>query len=369
MIDTENIDNEAGNSTSTDKGTNSGRQQAFSDGDPATCSNVDTQNNQGVEYESKIKYKSTDSNESETKYKSTDSNNSDIVSAPVAKHICGGTTRLRWHVVHCCGGIRLRGCQPQNHENPVDNATNEVICGQGHGCDARRGANRARAVGNRLRNPVANWEKRERGDTINLQEFPFNETEGCNCQMNNNSTCLDFLELYLTDEMIELTLTETNRHAGQYLDSNLKNTYLDEWQLVTNPEIKTFIGIVLLMGIIYKLQLPMYWSTDTLYNTPIFSEMINRNRFYLILKFFHFNNNEDTNYNPNDENRDRLHKVHPFIDLMRTQFSETYYPGKNLKVLIKEVYSIKEVYISNTLSEQKEPDLVQSYMNYVQIME
>ena len=86
--------------------------------------------------------------------------------------------------------------------------------------------------------------------------------------------------------------------------------------------------------------------------------MINRNRFYLILKFFHFNNNEDTNYNPNDENRDRLHKVHPFIDLMRTQFREAYYPGKNLKVLVNLLYSIKDVYISNTLSEQKEPDLV-----------
>ena len=33
MIDTENNDNEAGNSTNTDKGANSGRQQAFSDGE------------------------------------------------------------------------------------------------------------------------------------------------------------------------------------------------------------------------------------------------------------------------------------------------------------------------------------------------
>ena len=60
--------------------------------------------------------------------------------------------------------------------------------------------------------------------------------------MNNNSTCLDFLELYLTDEMIELIVTEANRYADQYLDSNLSNTYLDEWQPVTSPEIKTLAG-------------------------------------------------------------------------------------------------------------------------------
>ena len=70
--DTENNDNEAGNSNSTNDETNSGRWQAFSDGDCTTSSNVDTQNNQGVEFES------------ETEYESTDSNDSDIVRAPVA---------------------------------------------------------------------------------------------------------------------------------------------------------------------------------------------------------------------------------------------------------------------------------------------
>ena len=146
VIDTENNDNEAGNSNSTDKRTNSGRQQAFSDSDRATSS-VDTQNNQGVEYES------------ETEYQSKDSNDSDIVMAPVAKRIRGGAIRPGRRVgVRGSGGIKQRGGrQPQNRENPVGNAANEVIRGQGRGRGARRGANRARAVGNRQHNPVANW--------------------------------------------------------------------------------------------------------------------------------------------------------------------------------------------------------------------
>ena len=146
VIDTENNDNEAGGSDSTDKGTNLGRQQAFSDGDCTTSSDVDIQNNQGVEYEC------------ETEYKSTDSNDSDIVSAQVAKQIRGGATRPGWHVCVCgCGGIRQRGgCQPQNRESPVSNAANEVIRGQEHGRGPRRRANRSRAVGNRQHNPVAN---------------------------------------------------------------------------------------------------------------------------------------------------------------------------------------------------------------------
>ena len=128
VIDTENNDNEAGGSDSTDKGTNLGRQQAFSDGDCTTSSDVDIQNNQGVEYECETEY------------------------------IRGGATRPGWHVCVCgCGGIRQRGgCQPQNRESPVSNAANEVIRGQEHGRGPRRRANRSRAVGNRQHNPVAN---------------------------------------------------------------------------------------------------------------------------------------------------------------------------------------------------------------------
>ena len=56
--------------------------------------------------------------------------------------------------------FRQRGdLQSQNQENPVNNAANEVIRGQGHGRCARRVAKTARAVGNRQRNLVASWEK------------------------------------------------------------------------------------------------------------------------------------------------------------------------------------------------------------------
>ena len=59
---------------------------------------------------------------------------------------------------------------------------------------------------------------------------------------------------------------------------------------------------------------------------------MNRNRFYLLQKFFHFNDNEDPNYNANDENHDRLHKVRPLIDLLYSQFRSVYTSGKHLSV-------------------------------------
>ena len=42
---------------------------------------------------------------------------------------------------------------------------------------------------------------------------------------------------------------------------------------------------------------------------------MNHNRFNLILKFLHFNNNEDPTFDQNDGNRNRLHKVRPLINI------------------------------------------------------
>ena len=70
------------------------------------------------------------------------------------------------------------------------------------------------------------------------------------------------------------------------------------------------------MGIIYKPSIPLYWSTDELFSTPIFSQLMTQNKFQLIEIFLHFNNNLDPLYDPLDENRDRLHKVCPILDIL-----------------------------------------------------
>ena len=46
---------------------------------------------------------------------------------------------------------------------------------------------------------------------------------------------------------------------------------------------------------------------------------MSRVRFQLILKFLHFNDNEDRDFNPNDENHDRLHKLRPFCNECETK--------------------------------------------------
>ena len=58
------------------------------------------------------------------------------------------------------------------------------------------------------------------------------------------------------------------------------------------------------MGIHFLPEINFYWSTDELYNAPIYGESMCRDRFKQILRFWHFNDND--NYDPKDPGRDRL---------------------------------------------------------------
>ena len=55
-------------------------------------------------------------------------------------------------------------------------------------------------------------------------------------------------------------------------------------------------------------------------------------RFQLLLRFLHFQDNQDPNYNANDPNRDRLFKVRSIIDMLKERFNNVYYPPEHLTV-------------------------------------
>ena len=72
-------------------------------------------------------------------------------------------------------------------------------------------------------------------------------------------------------------------------------------------------GLLLHIGLVYKPRLSMYWSTNELYFTPIFSAVMSRDRFLIFMRFLHFVDNSCCDVS--DPARDRLHKIRPVIDL------------------------------------------------------
>ena len=79
-----------------------------------------------------------------------------------------------------------------------------------------------------------------------------------------------------------------------------------------------------LTGYIKKPSLEMYWSVDEVDATPHFGKTMPRNRFQIIWRFLHFNNNalQDAN--------DKMYKVLPVLDYIVGKFKEMYQPGQNI---------------------------------------
>ena len=50
------------------------------------------------------------------------------------------------------------------------------------------------------------------------------------------------------------------------------------------------------------------------------------------MKFLHFQDNQDANYNANDPQRDRLFKVRAVLDMLKERFNNVYYPPEHITV-------------------------------------
>ena len=148
------------------------------------------------------------------------------------------------------------------------------------------------------------------------------------CDLTADSQPIEFLQLFVTDNVFDLFVDETNRYAMQYINKAIKKprSRVNQWNATDAPEMKKFIGLLLAMGIVKKPNIEDYWSTDPILSTPLFNDTISRDRFTLLLKFWHFSNNEEV------KEGDRLFKLKTICDRLLERFQAVYTPGKQLSI-------------------------------------
>lgn len=101
-------------------------------------------------------------------------------------------------------------------------------------------------------------------------------------------TPLDAFNLFITDEIIDIIVRETNAKAMH----ETKNNGTD-WRKVTSLEIRGFIGILLLMGRCraQRESIQELWDEKYLaFRRPIFPAIMSRTRFQEIYRFVRFDN-------------------------------------------------------------------------------
>ncbi|CAC5402794.1 unnamed protein product [Mytilus coruscus] len=138
------------------------------------------------------------------------------------------------------------------------------------------------------------------------------------------------------NNVVDVLVKETNRYAEHRISmGNLKpRSRLHMWRPVCNEEMKAFLGLLLLMGIIQKPTLASYWETQDklwLRRTPSFRSVMARDRFLAILSNLHASNNQTAL--PRDHPQyDPMYKVRPVIDVCNTAFRKNYRLGRDICV-------------------------------------
>ena len=142
-----------------------------------------------------------------------------------------------------------------------------------------------------------------------------------------------FFDLFIDDDLLNHFFIQTNLYAEDFISATevKPSSRVHKWTPTNVPEMKAFLGICLLMGIIKKPDINSYWCTDPLTRTPVFPAAMPRDRYILLLKFWHFNDNRDMPP-ANEPGRDRLFKIRPLLDHLFELFQAVMEPGRDIAI-------------------------------------
>ena len=117
---------------------------------------------------------------------------------------------------------------------------------------------------------------------------------------------------------------ELNRYAEQHVQTQklTKRSKTLPWWPTTNEEMFRYRGIILEMGLVQMLEIDYYWSKSKLCGSEVTQNTISRDWFELLLKYFHFSNNQEAH-----ADHDRFFKLRVLSDSLRTKFKSVYVPG------------------------------------------
>ncbi|XP_058792504.1 piggyBac transposable element-derived protein 4-like [Phymastichus coffea] len=141
---------------------------------------------------------------------------------------------------------------------------------------------------------------------------------------------LDFLKLFVTNELVNEIVIETNNYAAKKLDGKTLSPYSiwRNWRNVTIEEMWAFIGVIINMGTMPLANLQEYWSRSDVSYIPFYSNKFTRDRFNQIFWMLHLKTIQRQDAGP----RTRLQLVSCFLDYINSKFLNYFTPGREICV-------------------------------------
>ena len=156
----------------------------------------------------------------------------------------------------------------------------------------------------------------------------FDQPTGPRIELEEHMKPVDFFQLYFTDVLWNHIVDQTNLYAEQKRGPKEQSV----WYALTVNELKAWIALTLNMGIVKN---HLYTTTGVqkeIFKTPFFSAVMSRDRYFQIMRYLHFVDNQEEVKDKNSPNYDKLFKVRKLLDLLLPRFLEVYNPERNLSI-------------------------------------
>ncbi|XP_045586945.1 piggyBac transposable element-derived protein 4-like [Procambarus clarkii] len=138
---------------------------------------------------------------------------------------------------------------------------------------------------------------------------------------------MEYFQAYFDNVFMRHLVTETNMYAHTLIDSGiLPALRLTRWKATTIDEMYVFLALCMMMKHSEKAVVQDYWNKDSLVPSPVFNRYVSRDKFHLILRSLHFENNA------NEDRCDRLWKVRKVFSDLRGNFRDYFVPGQNVVI-------------------------------------
>ena len=154
---------------------------------------------------------------------------------------------------------------------------------------------------------------------------PFTEEVGPTSPLPATATALDFFLQLFDHDLLQHIVTQTNLYA------TTREGHRAEWKDLTVPELQSFLGTILLMGVHVLPTIESYWSTNTYLGASNVVSSFPRDRFTQILRELHFNDNS-TAVERGQPGYDRGHEIRPVVDSILEKCLSLYKPHRENSV-------------------------------------
>lgn len=145
-----------------------------------------------------------------------------------------------------------------------------------------------------------------------------------------NKTPAEIYNLFLTDEIVGKIVNDTNKYAEKYLEDHQdeikEKSRLKAWKPTDDEEMRRFFGVIFVMGLNKVPHINDYWSKKSIYRNEFICSVMPRDRFLIILKFWHFCDESM------DNTGDKLYKIRQIQDMLNNRYQEVLRPGKILVI-------------------------------------